>query len=74
MGIKAKWLKDIPIPFPKSLAAQATLANELDDLTSSIERLQNIYSRKLLDLVELRQSILQKAFAGELTKRMDLAA
>ena len=35
--------------------------------------LENIYRMKLAALAELKQSILQKAFAGELTSQPDRA-
>jgi len=46
---------------------QGRIAKHLDGLSNEASRLQAIYKRKLDDLVELKQSILQKAFAGELT-------
>jgi hypothetical protein len=34
---------------------------------SRMQKLEAIYQQKLLNLVELKKSVLQKAFAGELT-------
>ncbi|KKL80518.1 hypothetical protein LCGC14_2003980, partial [marine sediment metagenome] len=34
--------------------------------------IQRIYRKKLLDLDELKKSILQKAFSGELTKTLEV--
>lgn len=50
---------------PKS--QQKGIADKLDVLQRELKRLESLYCRKLSDLTELKQSILQKAFAGELT-------
>lgn len=65
-GIKASLLKKIPISYP-SLQDQKEIVGQLEDLTAETDRLQEEYSRQLSDLDELKQSLLQKAFAGELT-------
>lgn len=52
--------------FP-SVGQQAELASRLDRLAGEIQHLQTIYQQKLSALTELKESILQKAFAGELT-------
>ena len=41
---------------------------KMEQLNNNIEQLESIYNQKLQDLEELKQSILQKAFNGELTK------
>lgn len=46
---------------------QMDLALELDSISNDIERIQSHYQSKLQSLDALRQSLLQKAFAGELT-------
>lgn len=61
----AKILKDIKIPCP-SLKEQERIVNEIETVLSESKRLENIYERKISDLEELKKSILQKAFAGEL--------
>ena len=53
-------------PFP-SLREQKLIVERLNLLSSEIQSLEYIYEKKLLILNELKQSILQKAFAGELT-------
>ena len=50
-------------PFPE----QASIAATLDEFQSETQRLEAIYQKKLTALNELKQSILQKAFTGELT-------
>lgn len=50
-----------------SLSEQMKLAREIDDIATETQRLEAIYQQKLAALNELKQSILQKAFTGELT-------
>lgn len=59
-------LGDITVSFPKSEKDQKHIADRLDELYAETQRLGKIYKKKLIELVELKQSILQKAFAGEL--------
>lgn len=54
-------------PFP-SIQQQEEIVNSLDSLTASVQQLERVYSDKLLAIDELKKSILQKAFSGELTK------
>jgi type I restriction enzyme S subunit len=65
-GIKASLLKKITLPFP-SLPVQETITEHLTTLSVETKHLETIYQQKLTALTELKQSILQKAFAGELT-------
>ena len=50
-----------------SLAVQADIVEKVDATLDQSEQLQAQYCAKLADLADLRQSLLQKAFAGELT-------
>ncbi|MGB0259687.1 MAG: restriction endonuclease subunit S, partial [Coraliomargarita sp.] len=59
--------KSTPFSHP-SLAVQADIAETIAELSSSTQQLEALYTRKLNDLKELKQSLLQQAFAGELTK------
>lgn len=59
-------LKDIVLIFPKSLKTQQTIVKKLDALSTETKKLETIYQQKLIDLEELKKSILQKAFSGEL--------
>jgi hypothetical protein len=54
------------IRFP-GLSLQKKIAAELDLLGPETQRLASLYQRKLAALDELKQSLLSKAFAGELT-------
>ena len=62
-----KTLVTISFPVPKSLEAQKELTQWLKRLEIKAISLKANYQSKLTDLDELRKSLLQKAFAGELT-------
>lgn len=53
------WLPDI--------ATQRAICRKLDDLSLKCQELADVDQSKLTALTELKQSLLQKAFAGELT-------
>ncbi|MEI7897877.1 MAG: restriction endonuclease subunit S [bacterium] len=59
------YLRDFPILLP-SLSTQLSIVQKLDALSFDIKKLKAIYQQKLTDLDELKKSILEKAFAGEL--------
>lgn len=58
-------VKTLPIAVP-SIATQQTVVETLNNLTEETTRLETIYTRKLATLDELKQSLLARAFAGEL--------
>ena len=62
---KAK-LRVLPVVIPP-LEEQKNIVNKLNAMRSQIDRPQQEYIAQLSDIDELRQSILQRAFAGELT-------
>jgi type I restriction enzyme S subunit len=62
---KSKW-ENLTISFPKSKTEQQTIVRQLDALRAETQKLEAIYQQKLLNLEELKKSVLQKAFAGEL--------
>jgi type I restriction enzyme S subunit len=49
-----------------SLREQQTIIQKLDALSLETKKLEAIYQQKINDLEELKKSVLQKAFAGEL--------
>jgi len=59
-------VKHVIIPFPKSLSEQQSIVQKLDALSAETKKLEAIYQKKLEDLEELKKSILQKAFTGQL--------
>ena len=60
-------LSALIIPFPKSLKEQQTVVQKLDSLSTETKKLEAIYQQKINDLEELKKSVLQKAFAGQLS-------
>ena len=53
----------VPIP---PLPEQKRIVEKLDVLQSKTQELEKIYTQKLADLEELKQSVLQQAFSGKL--------
>jgi type I restriction enzyme S subunit len=53
------------IPYPP-LNKVKTIVRQLDALRAETQKLEAVYQKKIDDLEELKKSILQKAFAGEL--------
>lgn len=66
-------LKKIKIAFP-SKSEQLRVSKDISELNKKILSLQLIYEKKLASLAELKKSLLQKAFSGELTKTEGHAA
>jgi type I restriction enzyme S subunit len=66
MQINIGDLRKIQAPFP-SLKNQQTIVQKMDALSTETKKLESIYRQKINDLDELKKSILQKAFNGELT-------
>jgi type I restriction enzyme S subunit len=62
---KSKW-ENLTISFPKSKSEQKKYVVKFDALSVESQKLQEIYLKKIADLNELKKSILQKAFNGEL--------
>ncbi len=60
-------LKDYKISVPL-MEEQLQAVSKLDQLKSTANKLEQIYIDKILLLDELKKSILQKAFSGELTQ------
>lgn len=61
---KTKWSK-LTLQVP-SLEEQNRIVEQLDNLQIKIQELEKIYTQKLADLDELKQSVLQQAFSGKL--------
>ena len=58
-------LKPLTLSLPP-LSEQQTIVQKLDALSSETKKLEANYQKKLEDLEELKKSILQKAFSGQL--------
>lgn len=65
MGINIEDLRLFPTLTP-SLEEQEVIVHILDQIQYKTKHLENIYQQKLAHLDELRKSLLQKAFNGEL--------
>jgi type I restriction enzyme S subunit len=65
-NLSIKDLRCIPVPLPP-ISEQNRITDQLSCLREEIQELEAIYRQKLADLAELKQAVLQKAFAGELT-------
>ena len=63
--VSKEWIENHIIPFPP-LKKQQTIVQKLDALSAKTKQLEALYQQKINDLDELKKSILQKAFAGEL--------
>ena len=64
--INTRSVATLPIPMPEE-SIQFETSKNLDRLQSSSMATEDQYGTKLTDIADLRQSLLQKAFAGELT-------
>jgi len=71
--ISYKTIRVVPLSFPKNVDTQEQIANDFGLLQKTSENLEAMYRKKLDALTELKQSILQKAFQGELTNGSDKA-
>jgi len=57
---------EVYIPYPKSIKEQQVIVQKLDELLTETKKLETIYQQKINDLEELKKSVLQKAFSGDL--------
>lgn len=64
-NINGSKLKGYPIPVP-SIEEQRNIVVKLDALREETQRLESLYQRKIAALDELKQSLLQQAFRGQL--------
>ena len=65
-NLNQKLLSSLPIAFP-SITDQRSILEELDGIRAKAGDLVGMYETKIRQVDALRQSLLQKAFAGELT-------
>ena len=59
--------------FIPSVSEQQNIVQNLDALSLQTKKLESIYRQKINDLEELKKSILQEAFSGELTAKEVIA-
>jgi type I restriction enzyme S subunit len=65
-NISGDLVKKVDVFFPKSKEQQQSIVHQLDALRVKIQQLEAAYRQKITDLEEMKKSILQKAFSGEL--------
>ena len=63
--VSKEFIENSIIPFP-GISEQKQIISKFDALSAETKKLEAIYQQKLADLEELKKSILQKAFNGEL--------
>ncbi|OFX18268.1 MAG: hypothetical protein A2033_17595 [Bacteroidetes bacterium GWA2_31_9] len=63
------FFRSLTIPFPE-LAEQKIVVNKIKGFHIETKKSEAIYLKKIADLEELKKSILQKAFCGELVKSL----
>ena len=59
------FFSNLSIPLP-TMAEQKAIVVKLDALVGEVRKLEGIYRQKLMDLEELKKSVLKKAFSGDL--------
>ena len=64
-NINLATFENAQFPFP-TFARQIAVVEKLDGLAAQVDSLRSNYSRTLDDIANLRQSLLQKAFSGQL--------
>ncbi|MEW6990473.1 restriction endonuclease subunit S [Colwelliaceae bacterium 6441] len=66
-------VRSLKIRLP-SIDEQKEVVKKLNEMERQVQSLKQIYQNKILAIDELKKSILQKAFTGELTKSKGVAA
>jgi len=65
------FFRSLSIPLPE-LSEQRKVVDKIKAFSIETKRLETIYQKKIEDLEELKKSILQKAFSGELDTTKDI--
>ena len=66
---RKKLENDFKISYPDSIKIQKEIVETLDIVDNHVQSLILSYEEELKNLEELKKSILQKAFSGELTNK-----
>ena len=59
------YLREFPFPFI-DVKTQQKVVSYLDEISNKMEKIKNLQKKKMQSLKELKASILDKAFKGEL--------
>jgi type I restriction enzyme S subunit len=73
VGINLEDLRLLPIKIP-ALKEQTEIVNQIRAIHKKTRQLEEVHRQKNQVLEELKKSLLQKAFSGELTKTEDMVA
>ena len=65
-GLNMPLIRSIKFSYPKNIKLQTDIIKQLDSIRIETKKLESIYQKKVQDLEELKKSVLQKAFNGEL--------
>jgi len=71
-NLSIKDLKNLSVPIT-NLGLQRKLSFRIDNLSNNLIKMKEMYIAKIESLEELKKSLLQKAFSGELTKSEAIA-
>lgn len=71
-NVSLKTMREFIVPLP-SLKEQQAIVHKFDALSTETKRLEGIYQQKLNNLEELKKSLLDKAFKGELNTKKPIA-
>ncbi|CAN5247434.1 hypothetical protein BH23BAC1_BH23BAC1_50350 [soil metagenome] len=67
--VSKDWVENYKISYPISIHEQEIIVQKLDTLSERTKYLEYTYHKKIESLDELKKSLLQKAFSGELTAK-----
>ncbi|MGN5487695.1 restriction endonuclease subunit S [Campylobacter coli] len=65
-NLSTEQIHNIQIPLPKDIKEQERIVGILDELSSHVKNLKQNYQAQIKDLQELKNSLLDKAFKGNL--------
>ena len=60
-------LESFVISFPKDIKEQKVIIENINTFKGETKKLETIYTQKIADLEEMKKSVLQKAFSGQLS-------
>ena len=61
-----KQIQEFVIEYPPVIEEQKAIVHKLNEMLKETQRLEALYQRKIALLDELKKSLLQQAFSGEL--------
>lgn len=70
-NVSLKTMREFVVVLPP-LTEQKTIVQKLDALSAETKKLEAIYQKKIADLDELKKSILQKVFTGQLKPKKEV--